>query len=393
MWCLTPEISLHTTAGHLPVAIWENLSHSPGSLQGPHDQRLRGELKLVAGGSRLSPGVEAGRPLLEGGRVPVEAPVAVLQVLPVVLGEQSVEERVDAAVAVGETGHQVVDAGVGLRGQAQGFGVVQAQQLPDPEGQKTGPEHQDNGEDHDQNLLFRWALAAASADDCVALRLQVGPGQAHIQVPDDETRGHDAGAEQDRHINFISQRGPGGCAHPLYTSIRRVRGGLGDHDHHGHSEEQGQQPHPPRESFAVTLGAPHRVQRLDDGQVALRAHDGESEDAGVHGEKVQAQQDAAADVPEVPVLQEVGGHQEGDGGEVEEVRQRQVDDGDVHGGGEADGVAHYHQRVHVPGHSDDVDDGEKRPERGRDGEFEVHCPGATDPRRMRRQRRRCCSRG
>lgn len=84
------------------------------SLQCPHDQILGVEFELIAGGSGLSPRVKARRPLLKRGRVPVEAPVPVLQVLPVILGEQRVEEGVDAAVAVRQTRHQVVDAGVRL---------------------------------------------------------------------------------------------------------------------------------------------------------------------------------------------------------------------------------------------------------------------------------------
>lgn len=95
------------------------------SFQHPHDQRLGIELELVTGGCGLPPGVEAGRPLFERGRVPVETPVAVLQVLPVVLGEQRVKERVNTTVAVGQTRDQVVDAGVCLRGQAKGLGMVQ----------------------------------------------------------------------------------------------------------------------------------------------------------------------------------------------------------------------------------------------------------------------------
>lgn len=125
------------------------------SLQCPHDQRLGVELELVAGGRGLAPRVEAGRPLLERGRVLVATPVPVLQVLPVVLGEQRVQERVDAAIAVREARHQVVDAGVRVRGQAQRLGVVQGQQLPNPEGQETRPEHQHDGENHDQHFLLR----------------------------------------------------------------------------------------------------------------------------------------------------------------------------------------------------------------------------------------------
>lgn len=346
------------------------------SLERPHDQRLGVELELVAGGPRLSPGVEAGRPLFKGGRVPVEAPVAVLQVLPVVLGEQRVEERVDAAVAVGQTRHQVVDAGVCVRGQVQGLGVVQRQQLPDPEGQETRPEHQHDGEDHDQHLLLRGAFPA-SPDHRVALWLQVGARQPDVQVSNDDARCHDAGAKQGGHVHFIGKRRPCGRAHPLYAPTRGNLRGLGHHDHHGHGEDQREQPHAPRQSFAVTLGAAGRVQRFGDGQVALRAHDSEGEDAGVHGEQVQAEKDAASNIAEVPVLQEIGGHHERDGGEVEQVRHGQVNDGDVHGGGEADGVAHHHQSVDVSRHPDDVNDREQRPESGGDDAFTVRGPEAA----------------
>ena len=209
------------------------------------------------------------------------------------------------------------------------------------------------------------------------LRVQVSARQPDVQVSNDDARCHDAGAKEGGHVHFISEGRPCGRAHPLHAPRRGDLRGLGHHDHHGHSEEQGEQPDAPRQSFAVTLGAADRVQRFGDGQVALRAHDREGEDAGVHGEQVQAEQDAAANIAEVPVLQEVSGHHERDGGEVEQVRHSQVNDGDVHGGGEADGVAHHHQSVHVPRHPDDVNDREQRPESGGDDEFVVLGPEAA----------------
>lgn len=42
--------------------------------------------------------------------------MSVLQVFPIVLSEEGVEERVNAAVGVGETGHQVVNTGARVRG-------------------------------------------------------------------------------------------------------------------------------------------------------------------------------------------------------------------------------------------------------------------------------------
>jgi len=105
---------------------------------------------LAAGGGRAarrtleaapSAEVAAGRP----------GALAFAQVLLVVLGEQRVEEGVDAAVAVGQAGGQVVDVAFGLVGDGQ-RGVELAQQLPDPEGQEAGPEEQHYGEDEVQHL-------------------------------------------------------------------------------------------------------------------------------------------------------------------------------------------------------------------------------------------------
>lgn len=76
------------------------------------------------------------------------------QVLLVVLGEQRVEERVDAAVGVGEAGGQIVDVALGLGGEVDG-GVELTQELPDPEGQETGPEQQDDGKDQVEDLENR----------------------------------------------------------------------------------------------------------------------------------------------------------------------------------------------------------------------------------------------
>lgn len=92
----------------------------------------------------------------------------------------------------------------------------------------------------------------------------------------------------------------------------------------------------------------------------------------MHGEQFQAEQDAAAHIPEVPVFQEVSRHHKWDGGEVEQVCHSQVDDGDVHGGGEADRVAHHHKSVDVPRHPDSVNNREQGPESGGDDEFMVH---------------------
>lgn len=78
-------------------------------------------------------------------------PLVLPQVLLVVLGEQRVEKRVDAAVGVCQTRGQVVDVALGFGGQGQ-RGVELTQQLPDPEGQETCPEEEHDGEDQVQHL-------------------------------------------------------------------------------------------------------------------------------------------------------------------------------------------------------------------------------------------------
>lgn len=73
------------------------------------------------------------------------------QVLLVVLGEQCVQEGVDAAVGVGQAGGQVVDVALGFGGEGQ-RGVELAQELPDPERQEARPEEEHDGEDQVEHL-------------------------------------------------------------------------------------------------------------------------------------------------------------------------------------------------------------------------------------------------
>lgn len=80
--------------------------------------------------------------------------MAVFQILPVVLGEQRVQKRVDAAVAVGQTRHQVVNTRAYVRSKDQGL-VVEGQKLPYPKGQEAGPEHEHDREDHYKHFLLR----------------------------------------------------------------------------------------------------------------------------------------------------------------------------------------------------------------------------------------------
>ena len=73
------------------------------------------------------------------------------QVLLVVLGEQCVKERVDAAVGVRQTRGQVVDVTFGFGGERQPR-VELIQELPDPEWQEACPEEEHDGEDQVQHL-------------------------------------------------------------------------------------------------------------------------------------------------------------------------------------------------------------------------------------------------
>lgn len=77
--------------------------------------------------------------------------VVLPHVVLVVLGQQRVQERVDAAVGVRQARRQVVDVAFGFERQGHG-GVELTQQMPDPEGQEAGPEQEDDGEDQIQHL-------------------------------------------------------------------------------------------------------------------------------------------------------------------------------------------------------------------------------------------------
>lgn len=53
--------------------------------------------------------------------------------------------------------------------------------------------------------------------------------------------------------------------------------------------------------------------------VAVQAHGGEGEDGGVHGEEVQAQEEAAARLPKGPAGRQTVIHDEGSGEKVEQI--------------------------------------------------------------------------
>lgn len=269
------------------------------------------------------------------------------QVLTVVLGEQCVEEGVDAAVAVGQAGHQEVDGDDGGAAPLPTLVPVEAEELPQPEGNKASPVGEHDAEDHVQHLLLGTVAGVLGVSNKSPLGPPVGPGQLGVHAADGDARGEDAGVEEDSEVHLVRPHPPRGVAHTLGHPVA-VAGAQVDEDHAGQGKEEGHQPCQEGERPPTVPWSTQRGQRAGNGQVALSAHDGQDEDAGVHGEEVEAEEDPAAQVSEVPIPHEVGAHHERDGGQVEEVGQGQVDDVNVHGAAAPHGDSGDHQRVDVP---------------------------------------------
>ena len=67
--------------------------------------------------------------------------------------QQGVEKGIHAGVPIGQASQDPVDCDLGAhRYSPQHVGLVEGQQLPDPEGQEAGPEEQHDGEDEVQHL-------------------------------------------------------------------------------------------------------------------------------------------------------------------------------------------------------------------------------------------------
>lgn len=74
--------------------------------------------------------------------------------------------------------------------------------------------------------------------------------------------------------------------------------------------------------------------------VAVQTHGGESEDGGVHGEEVQAQEETAARLTKGPAGRQAVVHDEGSGEKVEQIRKSKAEHLKVKrggGGGRGDG--------------------------------------------------------
>lgn len=71
--------------------------------------------------------------------------------------------------------------------------------------------------------------------------------------------------------------------------------------------------------------------------VAVQTHGGESEDGGVHGEEVEAQEDAAARLAKGPAGRQAVVHDEGSGEKVEQVGESEAQHLEVKRGGRGGG--------------------------------------------------------
>lgn len=139
------------------------------------------------------------------------SPLSLAKVILVVLGEQGVEERIDATVAVGQTCGQIVNVALGLGGEIQ-RGLELTKKLPNPERQEAGPEQEHNGEDQIQDLLVRELLGLLES---LSLGDPVGPCQAYVQVPDYHPWSHNARAKEKGDVDFIRERAQCGLTHWL----------------------------------------------------------------------------------------------------------------------------------------------------------------------------------
>lgn len=244
----------------------------------------------------------------------------------VAAGKQGVEEGVDAAIAVGQAGNAKVEVSLGGGSDAQPLAPVQPSQLPGPEGEEASPiGHHDGGDPGEK------PPGGGPAGRRQPQTPSGGPvrlGQAGVDDPQHHSGCQDAGGEKHCQIEPEGRRRPGGDAETLVGAVLLPQLG---HRHHGGRKQEREEPEDGAGQLAVSVGGPPGPQRPGHRPVPLQAHGRQEEDAGVHGEEVQAEQKPAAHVAEEPVVGEVGADHEGDGGEVQKVSQGKVDHVDPQG--------------------------------------------------------------
>ena len=252
--------------------------------------------------------------------------------------QQGVEKGIHAGVPIGQASQDPVDCDLGAhRYSPQHVGLVEGQQLPDPEGQEAGPEGYHNAQDEEQHLGLgrsgRVGRAAPAGPGGPRLRHPVQPAQSGVQRPDGQPRAQDAGAEEDAEIGLGALLVPGRHAElaVLAVAVLQVQS-----DHHGKAQRQRQAPGQAHAQQARGVGG-GGAEGPRHGPVAVQTHGRQGEDGGVHCQEVQAEEQAAAQLPKGPAGRKAVVHDEGRGEEVEEVGQSQAQYLEVEGGGRADG--------------------------------------------------------
>lgn len=261
--------------------------------------------------------------------------------------KEGIEEGVQAAVDVGQAGGVRVSqqqeaqevAGDGKQVQV-GEGISGLHEVKgDPAG---GKHHHQRGDDLQQSLLtlvlFAQSVEVAgdgAADETVA--------HHHRQKREKEAKSCGGDAEPcNPHIFLLLGRHHEAKVHGTRRAVgfEVVLGGTEEKSRG--SQQTGEQPDGyQRASNVATSAELGSGQGVDDGQVAVEAHAGEAEDAGVHVEEHHIAADLAQGCPKGPVVphgcvnspQRQGDH-EG------EVRQGQVADVDVSGSTLALGSPH-----------------------------------------------------
>lgn len=156
----------------------------------------------------------------------------------------------------------------------------------------------------------------------------VHPGQEGVDNDQHHTGHQDAGGKEHRQVEPEGRWCPCGDADALAGTIPLPQLG---HNHHGGRKQEGKEPKDGTGWLAVSAASPPGLQWPGYCPVPLQAHGSQEENAGMHGEEVQAEQKLAAHVSEEPVMGEVGADHKGDGGEVQEVSQGEVDHVDPQG--------------------------------------------------------------
>lgn len=191
--------------------------------------------------------------------------------------------------------------------------------MPDPERKETGPEGQDDTKDEKQDFGFggtwRTRSAAPVGPSRPGLRHPVKPAQRSVQCSNSQSRTENAGAEEHAQISLGALLVPFWNAQLAFLVLPILQVKC---DHHGQTKSYSQPPGQAdtQQARGVRGGG---VQGMGHSPVAVHAHGGEGEDGGVHGEEVEAQKKAAAQLTEGPARCQTVIHNEGGSEQVEQI--------------------------------------------------------------------------